>query len=95
MPAAVLESKFGPAEGERVTQPVLNIQGGAQPGHTMELARQITERTEKLLPQTETVVIPGGSHALPLQDPNALGRAIAKFVQQHASEPAKPRLTPP
>ena len=80
---AVLESKFGPGEGKRVTQPVLNIQGGAQPTHTVELARQITERTETLLPQTETVVIPGGGHALPLQAPDALGRAIAKFVRQH------------
>jgi pimeloyl-ACP methyl ester carboxylesterase len=81
---AVMESQFGPAEAERVTKPVLNIQGGAQPEHTVELARQITERTETLLPQTETVVIPGGSHALPLQVPDALGRVIAKFVRQHA-----------
>jgi hypothetical protein len=36
-----------------------------------------------LLPQAEVALIANTNHMLPLQDPEALGEAIASFVRRH------------
>jgi pimeloyl-ACP methyl ester carboxylesterase len=78
---AVMESNFGPAEAAGVKQPVLCLEGGAQPSHLTLMSRQISERVVQLLPQARVVIVPGVSHALPLQDPDAVAQAIASFVR--------------
>jgi pimeloyl-ACP methyl ester carboxylesterase len=77
---AVLESTFGAAEAANIQQPVLCVEGGAQPAHLMVMSRQISERTAQLLPQTQVVVLPRVNHALPLQEPEAVAQVIASFV---------------
>lgn len=77
---AVAEFQFGAAEAARIRQPVLCIEGGSQPVHLKEMWGQISRRTAELLPQTEVVVIPHVNHAMPLQDPDAVARAVASFV---------------
>lgn len=80
--AAVLESSFGAAEGARILQPVLCVEGGAQPAHLTEMSRQISERVARLLPQAEVAVIPGVGHAMPLEAPDAVAEMIAAFVRR-------------
>jgi pimeloyl-ACP methyl ester carboxylesterase len=80
---AVLESQFGEDEAQRIHQPVLVVEGGEQPARLVDLARQITERATVLLPHAQVVSIEGVSHMMPLQDPDAVGRAIATFARQH------------
>jgi len=96
---AVLESPFGPVEAAKIRQPVLCIEGGAQPPHLASMSRQISERTVALLPQAEVMIIPGVNHALPLQDPEAVAKAVASFVDARSerslaaggdAEPGKP-----
>lgn len=79
---AVREWQFGPAEAGRIRQPVLLVEGGESARHS-PLSGQITARGRTLLPQAEVVTIAGTNHLLPLQDPDAVGHAIATFAQQH------------
>jgi pimeloyl-ACP methyl ester carboxylesterase len=81
---AIMESEFGPAEAAKITQPVLCLSGGAQPPHLATFARQISERVKELMPQAEIVVIPEADHALPLQNPSAIAREIASFIERIA-----------
>jgi pimeloyl-ACP methyl ester carboxylesterase len=43
----------------------------------------ISRRTVELMPQTEVLIIPEVNHAPPLQDPDAVARAIASFVHSN------------
>jgi pimeloyl-ACP methyl ester carboxylesterase len=79
---AVLEFEFDVADAARIRQPVLCLEGGSQPEHLKEMSGQISRRTVELLPQTDVVIIPDANHALPLQDPEAVARAIASFVHE-------------
>jgi pimeloyl-ACP methyl ester carboxylesterase len=45
--------------------------------------QQVTEVTTTLLPQAEVALIADTNHMLPLQDPDALGEAVASFVRRH------------
>lgn len=80
---AVLESRFGPEEAAKVRQPVLCVEGGAQPPHVAEMSREITQLTLRLLPQTEVAILPGVGHAMPLEDPDAVAQTIAAFARRH------------
>ena len=82
---AVVEFQFGAAEAAQIRQPVLCIEGGSQPAHLKDMSGQISRRTAELLPQTEIMVIPHVNHALPLQDSEAVARAVASFVTAHPS----------
>jgi len=80
---AVMEARFDPTDTARIKQPVLCLEGGAQPTPTIaQMSRQISERTVELLPQTQVVVIPSVNHALPLQDPEAVAHSIGSFLRQ-------------
>jgi pimeloyl-ACP methyl ester carboxylesterase len=82
---AVLEFRLGPEVAARIRQPVLCIEGGSQPAHLKEMSGQISRRTVELLPQADVVIIPHVNHALPLQDPDAVARAIASFIHGRSS----------
>ena len=83
--SAVLESTFGPAEAAQIRQPVLCVEGGAQPPHLALMSRQVSERTVQLLPQTQVVIIPRVNHAMPLQEPEAVARVVASFVRSQSA----------
>jgi pimeloyl-ACP methyl ester carboxylesterase len=78
---ACLEWQFGSTETS-IRSPVLVLEGGD--GRKVGLlSRQVTEATSKLLPQAEVALIADTNHMLPLQDPDALGIAVARFVRRH------------
>lgn len=79
---AVIEARFGPADGAKIRQPVLCLEGGAQPPHLQVMSHQVSERAVQLMPQTEIVVIPDANHALPLQNPAAIAETIASFIRR-------------
>ena len=63
-------------------QPVLVVEGGD--GRRVGLlSQQVTEVTVTLLPQAEVVLIPRSNHMVPLQEPDALGEALASFARRH------------
>jgi pimeloyl-ACP methyl ester carboxylesterase len=79
---AAMQWQFGPAEAARVRQPVLIVEGGD--GRKLGLlSQQVTELAATLLPQAEIALIEGVNHMLPLQDPDALGKAVANFARRH------------
>jgi pimeloyl-ACP methyl ester carboxylesterase len=65
-----------------IRQPVLVLEGGD--GRKVGLlSQQVTAVTTTLLPHTEIALIADTNHMLPLQDPDALGEALASFVRRH------------
>ena len=78
---ACLEWQFVSTE-EPIPQPVLILEGedGRKAGL---LSQQVTEISTTLLPRAEVALIPNTNHMLPLQDPDALGEAIARFVRRY------------
>ena len=74
--------QFQPEEAERVKQPVLLMEGGEGRKHG-PLSQQVTALAATLLPQSEIVVIENTNHMMPLQDPDALGAALANFLRRH------------
>jgi pimeloyl-ACP methyl ester carboxylesterase len=85
---AVQEWQFGSAEGDRIRQPALIVEGGEQPAYLRLMSRQLTELALGLLPNAEAAIIPGTNHLMPLQAPDAVGGVIAAFVRRHALTPA-------
>jgi pimeloyl-ACP methyl ester carboxylesterase len=70
------------AATDAISQPVLVVEGGAGRTHG-PLSQQVTERVTMLFPQAEVALIEGTHHMVPLQDPHALGHALARFVRRH------------
>lgn len=81
---AVVEARFDRADMAAITQPVLCVEGGAQPAHLVAMSHQISQRVKELLPQARITVIPGVNHALPLQDPEAVARVVGEFIREAA-----------
>jgi pimeloyl-ACP methyl ester carboxylesterase len=81
---AVAEWPFGADEAQRISQPVLVVEG-ADSSQAGPLFHQVTERVTRLLPHADVTVIDGVDHAMPLQDPDAVASVIAPFVRRHAS----------
>ena len=78
---ACLQWQFVSTE-EPIRQPVLILEGGD--GRKVGLlSQQVTEVSTTLLPRAEVALIANTDHMLPLQDPEALGEAIASFVRRH------------
>ena len=69
--------------GEPIPQPVLILEGGDGRKAGL-LSQQVTEVSMMLLPRAEVALIANTNHMLPLQDPDALGEAIARFVRRHS-----------
>jgi pimeloyl-ACP methyl ester carboxylesterase len=88
---ALWEWSFGAAEAGRISQPTLVIEGGES--HLLGPMHEIVEMLTRLLPNAETAQIAGVNHMMPLQDPDAVGRAIAANVRRHLTE-SSPALTP-
>ncbi|GHJ37501.1 alpha/beta fold hydrolase [Streptomyces sp. TS71-3] len=80
--AAFAAWSFGPAELSALTVPVLLVLGevGERLG-TPHRAR--SAQLAASLPDSETRVLPGVSHAMPLEDPPLITRTIEEFVSRH------------
>jgi pimeloyl-ACP methyl ester carboxylesterase len=70
---------FTPEDAARIKVPVLSILGA----HSSERAQQVDAVLKRWIPQTETVVLPGADHALPLMDPPGIARVVVDFTARH------------
>jgi len=80
---AVQEWAFTKADASRLAQPTLILEGGSQPAHLGPMSHQVSAATSALMKNSEVVIIPGVNHLMPLQDPDALGAAVAAFARKH------------
>ena len=79
---AVRAWSFGDSDARRLRAPVLLVMGGRS-DDVSPIWRQRHELLLRLLPETETFVLPGATHLLQLQNPAALADRIAAFVASH------------
>ena len=79
---AAMQWQFSPADASRIRQPVLILEG-AEGRKQGPFSEQVTELALKLLPHAEVALIEGTNHMMPLQNPHAVGSAIASFVRRY------------
>jgi pimeloyl-ACP methyl ester carboxylesterase len=80
---ALASWKFGPDKAAAVRQPVLLVHGGESP-HINPAYQERNRSLAAQLPNAERAVIPGVTHAMPLEDPAAVARTIAEFTGRHS-----------
>ena len=80
--AAVQSWSFGPADAERVTQPVLNVLAANTVSRFVEGAELI----QSWFSQAERVSIPDAGHLMLVQNPQAVAQALADFFTRHPIE---------
>jgi pimeloyl-ACP methyl ester carboxylesterase len=76
---AVQPFRFGPADADRVTQPVLNVLGAESVSRFVEGA----DLVQTLLPHAERLSVPEAGHLLMVQKPDRRGRRPDGFVSRH------------
>jgi pimeloyl-ACP methyl ester carboxylesterase len=76
---ALLAWRFGAADAQRITQPVLYL-GGTASGPWFAAVRQLTLAW---LPQAEDVMLTGADHSLALTHAPRIAMAIASFLRRH------------
>jgi len=85
--AEVFGSDFAPLDTDRVRAlrvPVLLVHGGRSLG----LFHRLMDRLQELMPHAERVEIPGASHMMHEDDPEAFRRAVEEFLSRHGVERA-------
>jgi pimeloyl-ACP methyl ester carboxylesterase len=77
-----LPDSTGPtaADAQGIQQPLLLLTGDRSPAHF----RMVIDRLAELMPNAEVKEIPGASHGMNFQNPEALDAAIIDFVERHA-----------
>lgn len=81
--AELLGSGFLPVDIKRLQKlqmPTLLITGQ----RSIPLFRHLTDRLEELIPNTERIEIPGASHMMQVDNPEAFNRAVLSFLAKHA-----------
>jgi 2-hydroxy-6-oxonona-2,4-dienedioate hydrolase len=73
----------------RIRVPTLVVRGAKDPLVSREWAEEIV----RVVPNARLVVIPGGAHALNLDSPYELARAVQPFVTEASPQPAVGRLS--
>jgi pimeloyl-ACP methyl ester carboxylesterase len=76
---ALRQWRFGPEEARRVTRPVLAVVGE----RTDPVHRQRWELLLGWLPNAEPFVLPGATHLLHLENPDATAEGMAAFFARH------------
>ncbi|MBV8945744.1 MAG: benzoate-CoA ligase family protein [Solirubrobacterales bacterium] len=71
--------KFGDEQGTKIHQPVLFMLGG----ESSPLYVQCNDAVRAWMPQTETVILPGASHLLHIQDPDGAALLLRNFFSRH------------
>ncbi|MEW6636872.1 MAG: benzoate-CoA ligase family protein, partial [Actinomycetota bacterium] len=79
------EWEFGAAEGARIEQPVLFMLGG----ESSPLYVECHDAVREWMPQTETVILPGASHLLHIQEPEGAAVLLRGFFARHPIRPAR------
>jgi len=72
--------RFTDDDVRRIQQPALLVSGERSPA----LMQRLTDRLAELLPRVERVVIPGASHVMHYENPDATNQAILSFLAAHA-----------
>ncbi len=72
--------RFTPADARVIRVPTLLMTGAISPEHNHRLADRLAE----LVPNVERVNIPGASHVMHWQNPDATAHAILGFLDRHA-----------
>jgi pimeloyl-ACP methyl ester carboxylesterase len=68
--------RFTDDEARRIQQPALLVSGERSPA----LMQRLTDRLAELLPHVERVVVPGASHVMHYENPDATNTAILNFL---------------
>ena len=76
---AVQTWPFGPAEAERVTQPVLNVLGAS----TVSRFAEGAELIQSWFPHAEPLSIPDAGHLMLVQNPRAVAQRLTDFFSRH------------
>jgi pimeloyl-ACP methyl ester carboxylesterase len=79
---ACMQWQLAPDDASRIRQPVLILEG-AEGRKQGPFSEQVTELALRLLPHAEVALIEGTNHMMPLQNPDAVGNAIASFVRRY------------
>jgi pimeloyl-ACP methyl ester carboxylesterase len=79
---AVQSWSFGPAEAERVTQPVLNVLAA----NTVSRFAEGAELIQSWFPDAERMLVPDAGHLMLVQNPRAVARGLADFFTRHPIE---------
>jgi pimeloyl-ACP methyl ester carboxylesterase len=77
--AAVQQWRFGPADAERITRPVLNVHGARSEQRFVEASELI----QSWFPQAERLLVPDAGHLLMVQNPTALAEGLVAFFARH------------
>jgi pimeloyl-ACP methyl ester carboxylesterase len=64
----------------RITQPVLLVTGG----DSGPMVESVKQNFLTLVPEAESVVLPGVNHLMQMQDPKGVGATIAEFLSRHS-----------
>jgi benzoate-CoA ligase family protein len=70
---------FTDEEGKQITQPVLFMLGG----ESQEFYVECHDQVQQWMPQTETVVLPGATHLLHMQQPAGAATLLLEFFARH------------
>jgi pimeloyl-ACP methyl ester carboxylesterase len=73
---AMVKWGFGAAEAARITQPIVYITGGGAHGGSLK-------QLSSWIPQLGSVIVPGVTHAMLMQDPKAVAEAISAFLKRN------------
>jgi pimeloyl-ACP methyl ester carboxylesterase len=76
---AVQAFSFGPADAERVTQPVLNVLGAQSEPRFV----QGSELVQSWFPRAERLSVPAAGHLLMVQNAPALAQGVTAFFDRH------------
>ncbi len=81
---AVQRWQFGPAEAERIAQPVLNVSGA----DSVPRFREGRELVQSWFPRAERLVVPDAGHLLMVQNPAGLADGLDDFFSRHPIDAA-------
>ena len=76
---AVQHWSFGPADAQRIQQPVLNVRGT----DTEQRFVEASELVQSWFPKAERLSVPGASHLLMVQNPTAVANGLKAFYEAH------------
>jgi len=75
----IVRYSFNRSEAQRIRQPILYLVSDGLAAASTRLREQV----RLWLPQTEEVLIDKADHALPLQRPEEIAKAISAFLVRH------------
>lgn len=68
--------RFTEKDAAKITQPIVYVTGGGRHGGSLK-------QFQAWMPKLESVVVPGVTHAMLMEDPGAVAEALAAFLKRH------------